>query len=313
MIASIDAIPRSTLNGTFTVFCDSGSSTDFCTMSPGVSRVPANALPSITVSPPNSSASTIAPSRLDAAVGDDRHPPGRLAEARAGLDQRLHLRHAEARGEARGAAAARADADLDRVDAAIGEKAGALGGRDVAGDQLGVREALPELFERPLHDHRMAVGDVDHDHVGARGQQFGCALEVVAGRADRRAHAQPALDVARGERQPLLLEDVLRRDEPDSRPSRSTSGSFLTLRSTIRSLGLGQRDRSFVQDQPIGGRHPVRHGACALDEPDVALGQQPAQAAVAVDDDERADARPAHRVGRLGQRGLRGRSCTGRG
>ena len=34
-MASIDAIPRSTLNGTFTGFCDSGSSTDFCTISPG--------------------------------------------------------------------------------------------------------------------------------------------------------------------------------------------------------------------------------------------------------------------------------------
>ena len=50
-------MPRNTLNGTFTIFCDSGSRTDLCTTSPGVSSVPANALPSITESPPNSSAS----------------------------------------------------------------------------------------------------------------------------------------------------------------------------------------------------------------------------------------------------------------
>ena len=51
-IACSDAIPRNTLNGTFTVLCDSGMTTGFCTVSPGVSLVPASALPSMTVSPP---------------------------------------------------------------------------------------------------------------------------------------------------------------------------------------------------------------------------------------------------------------------
>ena len=43
-------------------------------------------------------------------------------------------------------------------------------------------------------------------HVGAGAQQLGGALEIVALGADRRADAQPALIVARGERQPLLLD-----------------------------------------------------------------------------------------------------------
>ena len=49
----------------------------------------------------------------------------------------------------------------------------------------------------------MAVGDVDHDDVGAGAEQFGRALEVVALRADRGADAQPPVLVARGERQLL--------------------------------------------------------------------------------------------------------------
>ena len=43
------------------------------------------------------------------------------------VDERLHLRHAEVRGQARGAAAAGADADLDAVDAALDQEPRALG------------------------------------------------------------------------------------------------------------------------------------------------------------------------------------------
>ena len=53
---------------------------------------------------------------------------------------------------------------------------------------------------RALHHDRVAVGDVDDEHVDAGADQLGGALEVVAGRADRGADAQPALLVARGER-----------------------------------------------------------------------------------------------------------------
>ena len=39
----------------------------------------------------------------------------------------------------------------------------------------------------------MSVRDVDHQHVGAGPEHLGGALEVVAGRANRGADAQPAL------------------------------------------------------------------------------------------------------------------------
>ena len=62
--------------------------------------------------------------------------------------ERLQLRHAETRGQARRAAAAGADADLDRVDTALGEKPHAFRGRDVAGDELDIGEVLLERVDR---------------------------------------------------------------------------------------------------------------------------------------------------------------------
>ena len=50
--------------------------------------------------------------------------------------------------------------------------------------------------------------DVDDEHVDAGADQLGGALEIVAGRADRRADAQAALRVARRERQPPLPDEV---------------------------------------------------------------------------------------------------------
>ena len=50
----------------------------------------------------------------------------------------------------------------------------------------------------------VAVRDVDDEHVDAGAQQLGRALEIVAARANRRAHAQAAVLVARGKRQAPL-------------------------------------------------------------------------------------------------------------
>ena len=160
----------------------------------------------MTVSPPNSQRLHERAMALDAAVGDERHAPvGR----RAAFRQRLHLRHAEVRVEPRGAPAARPDADLDAVDAALEQEPDALRGRDVAGDELDVAEPLAERLDRARHDGRMAVRDVDDDDVDFGAQQLGGALEVVALGADRRAHAQPAVRVARGERKLPLRDQIL--------------------------------------------------------------------------------------------------------
>ena len=142
---------------------------------------------------------------LDAAVGDERH--ARAGGGAAG-DQRFDLRHAEVRVEPGRAAAAGTDADLDAVDAALDEEARPFGGGDIAGDQLDVAELLAERLDRAAHHRRVPVGDVDDDHVRAGAQQLGGALEVVAFGADRGADPQAAVVVARGEGQPLLLQEI---------------------------------------------------------------------------------------------------------
>ena len=89
---------------------------------------------------------------------------------------------------------------LMAFDAALEQEPRALGGRHVAGDDVDAVDALADLGERPLHHQRVAVGDVDDQHVGAGPHHLRRALEIVAGGADRGADPQPALRVARGER-----------------------------------------------------------------------------------------------------------------
>ena len=61
------------------------------------------------------------------------------------------------------------------------------------------------------------MGDVDDDHVDTCLDELGGSLEIITFRADRGTDAKPSLRVSRGERQPLLLDDVLGRDQTDQR------------------------------------------------------------------------------------------------
>ena len=57
-----------------------------------------------------------------------------------------------------------------------------------------------------------------------------------------------------------------------------------------------------MHDQPVERRHPIGDGQIAgIDEPQIALRQQPQQPALLVDDDEGADAGPGHERASLGQ------------
>ena len=67
------------------------------------------------------------------------------------------------------------------------------------------------------HHHRVAVRDVDDDHVDVRLHELGGALDEVAGRADRGADQQAAVRIAGRERQPLLPMNVLGGDQADQR------------------------------------------------------------------------------------------------
>ena len=193
------------------------------------------------------------------------------------LDERLHLRHAEARGHARRAAAAGADADLDAVDAALGRNRAPSAVATLPAISSTSPNRLRNSLDRALHDHRMAVRDVDDEHVHAGLDQLRGALEVIAGRADRGADAQAALRVARGERQPPLLDDILARvTRPSSVPSASTSGSFLILRSTIIRSASAERERRprATTSRSSGVIRSATRSAVAVDEAQIALGQQ---------------------------------------
>src|SRR5206468_1248468 len=109
------------------------------------------------------------------AVGDERHAVA--VDRDPAIDQRLTLRHAEARRHPRRAAAAGPDADLDAVHAALQEEAHAFRRRHVAGNQLDAADTLTHLADGAVHDLRVAVRDVDYHDVDIRLQQLGGAHE----------------------------------------------------------------------------------------------------------------------------------------
>ena len=156
-------------------------------------------------------------------------------------------------------------------------------------------EALAELAHRLLHDDGVAVRDVDDEDVDAGAHELGRALQVVAGRADGRADAQPALLVARGKRQPPLVHEVARRDQAEQAAVVADERELLHLALDHDALGLGRLERATMNHEPVERRHPLRDaGVAIVHEPHVAFGEQPLQPLPGIDDDERADARARH-------------------
>ena len=302
-IASSDAIPRNTLKGTRTVLFESGTTTGFCTTSPGVSvGAGQHAAEHHGVAAERQRLHERAVA-LDAAVGNQRHAPvGR----RAALRERLHLRDAEVRVQPRRAAAARSDADLDAVDALLEQEAHALGGRDVAGDELDVAEPLPERLDRARHDGRMAVRDVDDDDVDLA--RAGAPRRVRGSRPSRRSPRRRAAGRAHRASRTEAAAATMRSlavISPRSVPSAFSSGSFLIFCFRIVSSACAvsgspvcatSRSRGVMRDATVP---PLIH------EPQVARRQQPLHPPLVVDDDERADARVAHPGGRFGEAGVR--------
>ena len=126
---------------------------------------------------------------LDAAVGNDGHVvSGRGARA---VHDGGDLGDAGAGDDAGGADAPRPDAHLDGVGAALDESPRPLLGGHVAHHQLDLGEALAQ--HRRGVEHAAAVGmrGVEHQEIDLGLDQRRRALQVVAGGADRRAHAQP--------------------------------------------------------------------------------------------------------------------------
>ena len=150
------------------------------------------------------------------------------------------------------------------------------------------------------------MGDVDHDEIDASADELGRPLEIVAFGANGGAHAQPPLGVPGGTRQALLLQDVLRGDEPDEDAVRVDERQFLDLPLDHDALGDVDRRRALVHDELRERRHARsdRRRAEAVaqrDEPDVALGDETLQLARFVDHGQRADTVPRHDLDSLRQ------------
>ena len=108
------------------------------------------------------------------------------------------------------------DADLDGIGAGIDERARALGGGDIAGDDLAdVAEAL-DRGDGGDHALGMAMGGVDDDDVDLGLQQRLGALQPLGPDAGGRGGAQAALLVLAGIGEFLRLLDILDGDEADA-------------------------------------------------------------------------------------------------
>ena len=236
---------------------------------------------------------------LHPAVRNQRQP---VADRASALHERFDLRHAEVRGQPRRATPSRPDADLDAVDPTLQQKARALGGRHIARDQLDRAVSLSKLFDRALHDDRVAVRDVDDQHVGSGTQHLAGSLQIVSGGAHRGRHSQPALLVSGCERMPLMLDEVLRGDEAEHRPVGIDQRQLLDLPLSHDLLGRSERNRAGANDQLLEAGHPVRDPRVASHEPHVAFGHHAHQPTTSIDHDERADARLLHEPHGVGYR-----------
>ena len=222
------------------------------------------------------------------------------------FDERVDLRDAEARGDARRTAAPGADADLDGVDAAVDEEPHPVTRRDVAADQLHVPEARADSLDGPRHHHGVAMCDVDHQHVHAGLDEFGCTLQVVSRGADGGADAKPALSVARRKRQVCLLHQVARRDQTEEHAFAIDQRQLLDLACDHQPLGLGERNVADAYHERLHRSHARCHRpAVCRHEPHVAVREQPLQALRTVHHHQSAHARPAHQRGGLVQSRLR--------
>jgi len=119
--------------------------------------------------------------------------------------------------DARGADRARTDADLDAVSAGIDQRAGSVGGGDVAADHVDVREGALDPADAFEHALRVAVRGVDDDDVNAGFGQRGGAVFGAFTDTDRGADTQAAMCVLGGQRVFGRLQHVLDRDQATQR------------------------------------------------------------------------------------------------
>lgn len=233
------------------------------------------------------------------------------------LADRGELRDAVTRLLARDAHRSGPDADLDDVGPRVDERAGSVGGADVASDDRHISaDRTTDLLDGPQHADLMAVRRVDHDHVGPVLQGELRAFQRPAIDPDRhRDHEPPVLVEGgaaddRGEAGAGLSENnaVATADDADHLALRVDhgGGGEALLVEEVEDLGVARRLGDALD---LGAHHLAdRRGVIALEVVEILVGDHAHGRATRVDDDDEAVPDLVHERTRLGDRHLgRGR------
>ena len=141
------------------------------------------------------------------------------------------------------------------------------------------RQRRLDGLDRVDHARRVPVRAVDGQQVSFGSHHFLRALQKIAGRANRRAHAQTALRVLRGVRilQPLL--DVLDRDQALEVVVIVHHQQLLDAMLVQDRLRIGQRRAHRNRDQVLLGHHFADGNVGAGLEAQIAIGEDADQLA----------------------------------
>ena len=199
----------------------------------------------------------------DAAVGADGHVDAGLAEVlvacAADLDDGGRLAAADALGLARDADRAAADADLDKVRAALGEEAEAVAVNDVARADLdGAAVVRAHIVDDLLLPDGIALGRVDAQHVRTGFDESRDALSIVAG-VDARADEIALLIVLQGKGMFLMLGVVLAEDEVEQMVVFIHDGQRVELVLPDDVVGFLERGGRGSGDKLFARRHELAH------------------------------------------------------
>ena len=202
-----------------------------------------------------------------------------------GLGDGGDLGHAGAGDHAGGADGTGTDADLDGVGAGVDQGQGAFVGRDVAGEEIDFGEALLALGDSFEDAGGMAVGGVDGEGVDAILDEFGGALEEVAGGSDGAGDAKAALLILAGVGVLQLLLDVFDGDEALELVGVVDDEKLFDAMLVQDLLGLLEGGADGNGDEVGLGHHVADGDVGAGDEAQIAVGEDADELALLGDGD----------------------------
>jgi hypothetical protein len=194
------------------------------------------------------------------------------------------------------------DADLDPVDATLGERLCRFARGNVAGDELGFRKRFADLGRRLQHPFTVAVRGIHHERIDASVDQGLGAHHVIPRRANRRGDAQAAMLILVRVRVLASLVDVLDGDESLQPPVLVDDRQLLDAMVGEDPLGLIEGRAFRCGDETFLGHRFLERTVQLSLELQVAIGDDADEAVVAVDDRNAGDPEALHEDRRLADR-----------